>query len=133
MAQNIHDDDDQDNAEFTVTNLRPPRSRSSIWQRLHLDVRRWRWVAVAISLMLALAVVFNSVPATHTALGRLAGLAFPTATPDTYLVSRIQSSQIIITEDTVPTPIPTVSAIPHLGRAPASCARTPRSSPRRWR
>ena len=118
--------DTQDEVEFSVTNLRPQRPRSTQKRPMRTDERRWRWAAVALSLVIALAVVLSSLPTAHDALGRLAGLVFPTPTSNIQLISRISSGPIIIGDiELTPAPLPTASATPQLGRA---CELPPASS-----
>jgi hypothetical protein len=113
-------EDEQDDVEFDVTNLRPPRPRSGVWQRVHLDSRRWRRVAAGISLVLALAVLLSGVPATHETFERVASaFASPTATPN--IVTGIHVEPGTLIDAPLPTPLPGVSGVPPLGPAPTSC------------
>jgi hypothetical protein len=123
MPEDIYEDS-EDEPEFSVTDLRPPRQRprAGVWRRLRLgaESRGRRWVAVGISLMLALAVLLSSLPAAQEIFGRLpTAFASPTATPNFQVISSIHVESGAAIEEA--TPLPGVSGIPPLGAAPRSC------------
>ncbi|HEV8190337.1 MAG TPA: hypothetical protein VGP82_02475 [Ktedonobacterales bacterium] len=113
-------EDSQDEREFSVTALRPPRQRprADVWRHVPLDARGWRWVAVAVSLVLALAVILSSVSATNAILGRISAV-FAAPMPSTQRVSGTRGEPgLIILDEATPTPLP---GVPPLGPAPRSC------------
>ncbi len=111
--------DDQDEIELQVTDLRPPRLKSGVRRHVRMNARTWRWAAVGISLALTLVVILSSVPTAREGFTRL--FASPTATTSIGAVSSIHVEPGTRIDQPMPTPIPSVTGIPSLGRAPKSC------------